>query len=310
MEEYKKIEELKEEYLVKTRTLSKFQINYQGFEYKNFVVLEPITFFSFKSATANAGWIVKNKTNNLYSIVPNVQVVKAYNDVYATKTYFGIRYGEFEVPFLVSRELVDDQLISQKEKFNMFGDFEERHKENMKVFDNCIKHFKSLDKKEFNKSLNKLVKMFNFHEINDTNKHKNCLYILVFDKYKQYYVGSAKNLSNRTKKHWSAIMDPVRFSWRGGQYSRINVDTFRMKDNTRIFVCDNPKSILISYKDKNTRFLETTNTFGIYKYEEMSELEKAERIVINSCDIKFCLSDRIPIDAQENKIEEYLKKNC
>lgn len=309
MEKFDTISELESELLVKERNLNEFQTNFCGFRTKNIIVLKPITYFSFKSATANAGWIVQNTDDKSYSILPNVTVVKAYNDIFANNTYFGIRYCQTDAPFFMSRDLVEAQLKMQKEKHNFFNDFEEKMKSNMIMFDKNLSFFDSLDSIEFDKSLDKIVKAFRFVEIQDTKKYKDCLYLLVFDKYKQYYAGSAKNLSNRTKKHWNAIMDFGRFSWCGGEYSRINVDTFRMKDNTRIFVCENPQELLKIYLNQVTKDLEKTNTFGIYNFDEMSDLEKAERIVINNCDTNFCLSDRIPINAKQLTIGDYLQNN-
>jgi len=82
-----------------------------------------------------------------------------------------------------------------------------------------------------------------------------------------------------------------------------------MKDNTRIFVCENPEELLEIYSNQVTKDLEKTNTFGMYSLDEMSDLEKAERIVINNCDTNFCLSDRIPINAKQLTIGDYLQNN-
>ncbi len=108
------------------------------------------------------------------------------------------------------------------------------------------------------------------------------------------------------KKHWNTIVNFSRFTWIGLENSRLNVDTFRMKDNTRIFVLTDIHQLLIENKDKIVKSLEKTNTFGIYKLETMTDLEKAERIVINDSSVKFCLSDRVPINCKKVTIQEYL----
>ena len=199
MEKFDTISELESELLVKERNLNEFQTNFCGFRTKNIIVLKPITYFSFKSATANAGWIVQNTDDKSYSILPNVTVVKAYNDIFANDTYFGIRYCQTDAPFFMSRGLVEKQLKMQKDKHNFFNDFEEKMKSNMIMFDKNLSFFDSLDSIEFDKSLDKIVKAFRFVEIQDTKKYINCLYLLVFDKYKQYYVGSAKTFQIEQK---------------------------------------------------------------------------------------------------------------
>ena len=310
MEKFSSIKDLIAEYLVKERELTESQYNYSGFKFGSYEVIQPIKYFSFKSDTANAGWIVKNFIDGTYEILPNVTVVHAFKKENSIGEYFGIKYCEADAPFNMSEDLVYRQLKSQRDKHTYLNDFDERLLSNMKMYKNNLSYFISLDNSQFNKSLEDIVNKFNFKEINTTKGYSNCLYILVFDKYNQYYIGSVKNtLSNRTQKHWNAIMDFGRFMWRGLEYSRINVDTFRMKDNTRIFVCTNPTEILNKFSNKNTKFLENTNTFGIYHYEQMSDLEKAERIVINSADIAFCLSDRVQINAKEHIIEEHIKNS-
>ena len=50
--------------------------------------------------------------------------------------------------------------------------------------------------------------------------------------------------------------------------------------------------------------------FGKYKFETMTDLKKAERIVINSCECRFCLSDRVPIETKQKTINDYLRKEA
>lgn len=306
MESFETISELEEQYLVKERKLNEFQHNFSGIILDGFEIIKPIKYFSFKTGTGNAGWETKNIKTGRYEILPNVIVVSKYNDLYAKEEYFGIRYTDKDSPFNMSKELIKKQLVSQKDKVFFISDFDKRMKQNLEMFDNNIDFFNSLDNGKFNTELLKIVHKYHFFEIQNTSGYKNCLYILVFDGYKQFYVGSAKSLSNRTKKHWNAIMDFSRFTWIGLEHSRLNVDTFRMKDNTRIFVCTDINELLEENRNKLGPNLEKTNTFGVYKFDTMSDLEKAERIVINDSPVKYCLSDRIPIDSKFEKIQDYL----
>ncbi len=306
MDRFKTLEELESTYLVKNRKLTEFQLDLTGFVFDDFEVVKPIKYFSFKTGTGNAGWIIYNRKNDEYEIQPNVFVIKKYNDLNAKYEYFGIRYCDTDGPFYMSRDLIIKHLLAQKESYYFKSEFNDELKLNLEMFDNNIKFFDSLDSIEFEKALKLLVEKYHFKQIKSVSGFRNCLYILVFDKYKQFYVGSAKSLSNRTKKHWNTIVNFSRFTWIGLENSRLNVDTFRMKDNTRIFVLTDIHQLLIENKDKIVKSLEKTNTFGIYKLETMTDLEKAERIVINDSSVKFCLSDRVPINCKKVTIQEYL----
>jgi len=306
MEKFKSLEKLESTYLVINRKITEFQLDLTGFVFDDFEVVKPIKYFSFKTETGNAGWILYNRKNDEYEIQPNVFVMKKYNDLNAKYEYFGIRYCDTDGPFYMSRDLIIKHLLAQKESYYFKSEFNDRLKLNLEMFDNNIKFFDSLDSIEFEKALQHTVEKYHFKQIKSVSGFRNCLYILVFDKYKQFYVGSAKSLSNRTKKHWNAIMDFGRFTWVGVKYSRLNVDTFRMKDNTRIFVLTDIEQLLVENKEKNVESLENTNTFGIYKFESMTDLEKAERIVINDSMVKFCLSDRVPINCDKLTIQDYL----
>ena len=65
MEKYKSLEKLESAYLVKNRKLSEFQLDLTGFVFDDYEVVKPIKYFSFKTETGNAGWILFNRKNNV-----------------------------------------------------------------------------------------------------------------------------------------------------------------------------------------------------------------------------------------------------
>ena len=69
-----------------------------------------------------------------------------------------------------------------------------------------------------------------------------------------------------------------------------------MFDTTRIFVCENIAGLINDNKCLADDIrLECFNTIGPYFYENMDDLDKAERIVINDCRCVYFLSDRPPL---------------
>ena len=172
-------------------------------------------------------------------------------------------------------------------------------------------YFESLSKAKFETELQRIVGLYHFQETKDLSKYKNCLYLAVLDNYKQFYVGkSVGSLSSRMRKHWMAKIIPARELWHGGyEHSRLKYDDFKILDNTRIYVCTEIDRVVEENQNlANNPNIECTNLFSLEYYENMDNLDKAERIVIDDCLCMFCLSDRTPLldcPIYEKRFEKY-----
>ncbi|MDJ0379204.1 GIY-YIG nuclease family protein [Cryobacterium sp. PH31-L1] len=61
------------------------------------------------------------------------------------------------------------------------------------------------------------------------------LYVMVFDEYRQVYVGQSGNIRARIKKHWSGTKAFDRLLCGSPEESVLSIDSFRCLDTTRIF---------------------------------------------------------------------------
>lgn len=107
-------------------------------------------------------------------------------------------------------------------------------------YDYNMKYFNSLDAKDFNKSLNKLIKHSKrIKEVYDLNDYKDTVgvYILVLDKYKQIYIGqSTSSIKTRIMSHWNKKKEFDRLIFGKVDNSILSIDSFRALDTTRIYV--------------------------------------------------------------------------
>jgi len=126
-------------------------------------------------------------------------------------------------------------------KFN--ENFIEKQKKRIKYnYELNMKYFNSLDVDEFNKYISGFVKKYKFVEVDDLNKYDGVsgIYIMVFDKYKQVYIGlSEAGIKKRIMKHWNYKKEPYKLIYGQAYNSIISVDSFGALDNTRIFVKTN-----------------------------------------------------------------------
>lgn len=105
-------------------------------------------------------------------------------------------------------------------------------------FDLSLAYFAALDPAEFESSLQALLarhpKMKQVEHLPDFEDVSG-VYIMVFDEYKQMYIGKADNVRRRVKQHWSNRKPFDRLVY-GSEYTSIfPVDEFRQLDNTRLF---------------------------------------------------------------------------
>lgn len=300
-----------DDYFVYSRDLSPWQKDFSGLIIGEYLVIEPIGITNYSSLlpVPTSGWLCKNINTNCYRLFTNLALNKIYIKYCSNEKYFGMEYvladmkslkltpDQFRIEFLSALE---EEHAKRTDEYSIASYHEEKgdlekYVRNVQL---NLETLRKLDKTAFETELNRVVEKYHFVETKDISSYKKCLYLIVLDEYKQFYVGKAKNsLKNRMRQHWTAKIIPSRHLWDGGfDYSRIKFDSFKMFDATRIFVCEDVHRIIEeNINEALDERISITNTFGFEKFEEMNELAKAERIVINNCKCKYCLSDRTPL---------------
>lgn len=106
-------------------------------------------------------------------------------------------------------------------------------------FDLNMKYFEMLDVTEFNSALEHFLLINNrFKRIYDLNRaHFSGYYIMVLDKYKQIYVGTADDITVRIRQHWNKTKPFDRLLCPIGAVSTsiLSIDAFRPLDTTRVY---------------------------------------------------------------------------
>lgn len=296
-----------EEHDVSRCELIKGEKDYTGLTIGKYFAMYPVSIFGVWSFSKKKGWMCKIIDKGTYQIVLNANLSKLYLDNNSDSVYFGMEYVSSDLIYSkLNEKQFKEEYLAETQKMKETDEWWIEHKKEylnncdkmVENLNNNFKYFNSLDGSAFNDELDRVTQTYHFKEVKDISNYKNCLYILVFDEYKQFYVGKCVGgLKNRTRKHWNAKIIPDRQLWNGGfECSRIKTDNFKMFDTTRIFVCEDIERIINENKDiADDPRIENTNTFGLEYYENMTNLDKAERIVINDCLCKYCLSDRTPL---------------
>lgn len=303
-----------------SRKLTSNQKDYTGLILGDYVVLEPIFIDDYDSFLPTAGWLCQNNKNLVYKIIPNLALSKMYTKYCSDQYFFGMKYVSNDI---VSKrlnikqfriEFLEEVEKEHKKRTDEYGN--ERYKEYIHDIDKYVQNvsinlesFLKLNKNDFESEIGRIVSKYHFVQVENISSFKNCLYLVILDDYKQFYVGkSERSLKNRMRKHWTAKIVPGRHLWDGGfESSRIKFDDFKIFDTTRIFVCDDIQRIINENKvEANDKRIEITNTFGFEHFDEMNSLAIAERVVINNCKCLFCLSDRTPL--MNNEIYSKLEK--
>lgn len=111
--------------------------------------------------------------------------------------------------------------------------------------DESLKYFKTLPADEFEETVQlalrkcrALKSVDDLHDFED----KEGLYMMVFDEYKQIYVGTASNLRKRIKQHWTGKKSFDRLVFGTPYDSVLPVDEFRALDTTRLFAARTSKA--------------------------------------------------------------------
>ena len=110
----------------------------------------------------------------------------------------------------------------------------------LKNFDLNMMYFSSLDKTEFDNSIDRFLFTHNyFKSVDNLNEtHFPGYYIMVLDEYKQLYVGTAKDIATRIRQHWNKVKSFDRLLCPIGAVttSVLSIDAFRALDTTRLYV--------------------------------------------------------------------------
>ena len=300
-----------EDYEIFPRELSRGQKDYSNMVIGDYQIIEPVRIDDFQSflPILTPGWICKNTKTGYFKIIPNLALSKIYSKYCSDSKHFGVEYVSSDIIYKkLSLEGFKNEFLEEVEKEHLKRNDEysnEKYLEYKREIDKYlmnvkvnIEFLKKLDAGKYENELKRIINKYHFVEVDDVSSFKHCLYLIALDEYKQFYVGKAENsLKNRLRKHWTAKTIPYRHLWNGGfDFSRIKFDDFKMLDSTRVFVCTDFLAVIEENNvEASDRRIEVTNTFGFEHFEEMNELAKAERIVINNSKCAYCLSDRTPL---------------
>lgn len=107
-----------------------------------------------------------------------------------------------------------------------------------------LKFYTELDSEEFNKNLDKVLKLKKnngLKKVTDLKEYigKKGIYIMVLDKYKQIYIGQSKrDVVERIINHWKRKVEFENLLIGKVNESKLSIDTFGMRDTTRIYIED------------------------------------------------------------------------
>lgn len=125
----------------------------------------------------------------------------------------------------------------------------EAHQERaLQNFDLNMAHFASLDRDEFETTLQSVVtSREGMVEVTDLATWDGVpgLYVMVLDEYAQVYVGatnSSTGVAKRIRQHWTGQKQFDRLIWGSVDSSIISIDSFRALDTTRIFALKTTRS--------------------------------------------------------------------
>lgn len=169
--------------------------------------------------------------------------------------HFGVLFNENKTPKYMT---IDNFVNRNLEQNKYLTDFAKE--EALKNYDLNIKYFNNLNQEEFNRTLEVLLNLYAFVEINDLNtiKGKKGIYILVLDNYKQIYIGQTnRDLKARIIRHFNIEIPFQRVPF--VKYDTLPIDAFKPLDTTRIYtlytseqsIMDEIESKLINECNKN-----------------------------------------------------------
>ena len=107
----------------------------------------------------------------------------------------------------------------------------------MRNFDLNIAYFNTLDKNQFDNTVDSFCNKNRFKEITNLNdcNNKSGIYMLVLGEYKQVYIGISKDVKKRIMSHWNSKKEFDRLIFGSPETSIISIDSFGVLDTTKIF---------------------------------------------------------------------------
>ena len=111
----------------------------------------------------------------------------------------------------------------------------------LRNFDINIEKFSKLDLSKFQSEIHSFLSKYkDFKEVYNINEIMNVpgYYIMILDKYKQLYIGTANDIGKRIKQHWSKKkqFDRLLYPMSNVENSKFSIDSFGALDTSRIFV--------------------------------------------------------------------------
>ena len=161
-----------------------------------------------------------------------------------------------------------------------------------------LKFYTELDSEEFNKNLDKVLKLKKnngLKKVTDLKEYigKKGIYIMVLDKYKQIYIGQSKrDVVERIINHWKRKVEFENLLIGKVNESKLSIDTFGMLDTTRIYIED----------------------IDPLYYNNSEKIDKREEYLINSIPEKYLINKvggglRLDgIDSLKSFIDTYKKR--
>lgn len=123
-------------------------------------------------------------------------------------------------------------------------------------FDLNMAFFSQIDESRFLNDLEEAVTAARLKPVHDLRKWDGVegVYVMVFDKYRQAYVGQSGDIRNRVRSHWSGTKQLDRLVFGPVHSSVLSVDSFRALDNTRLFAARSRRADLVE-----SRFIDNLN---------------------------------------------------
>ena len=147
---------------------------------------------------------------------------------------------------------------------------EEHRQDCLKNFDINMSRFDGITQERFENVLNFLKSSAPLQKVDDLSLC-NCsgIYIMVLNKYKQLYIGQAKNIKERIKHHWYAKKEFDRLLFGKVEQSIISIDSFGALDTTDIYIL--PMSIM-NLNEAEKAFVNSINPIFLLNRVDGGEL--------------------------------------
>ncbi len=155
--------------------------------------------------------------------------------------YFGVKVLKRTSELKLTKDnLVDRRIYKDLDEDKVSNEtIEKMYKKIYKNYDNNMRYFQSLSKKDFNLKLDHFLNEYKqFKEITNLNSvaRKSGYYMMVLDEYSQVYIGTSSDIKGRIQGHWAMQMHFDRMIFGGLDDSILSINSFRAYDTKRIYV--------------------------------------------------------------------------